>query len=318
MTTRISIDDLKARFTIPFLWSHFGLPGEPSRNCKSPFRDDRNPSFSVYCDGAKWNDFASGEGGDAIDFVAKVKGCNKGEAIQYLRELSGARHAPAPFKPEAAKAEGPRRPAHSNGMPAPEWLMLPEELSDKEKGIVYCINAVENLRYNTELIKRIAAWKNISEETVCSLAADPSIGWLNDQLCFIYETGLKTRRGLGVPKDEREIRWGWGLPCLWRGFPLMDHYLRTLVRTVHITEGESDCMCLVDAGLETDDLSVICVSLPSASSIPHNLARLCSGKEVLFYPDNDTAGEQASDKLYSILRPVVKSFACLNWEPQAA
>jgi hypothetical protein len=202
------------------------------------------------------------------------------------------------------------------GQPAPEWLDLPEELSDKD--IVYCVKAAENLRYNTYLIEKVCAWKNIRRKTVYNLVAEPSIGWLNGQLCFIYETGLKTRKGLGVPKNEREIRWGWGLPCLWRSFPLMDSALRGLVREVHITEGESDCMCLLDSGVETDDLSVICVSLPSASGIPHNLAQLCAGKEVVFYPDNDAAGEQARDKLRSILKPAVKSFSYLSWEPQAA
>jgi DNA primase len=83
------IDSLKARFAIPLVWEHFGLPGRPSRQCRSPFREDKAPSFSVFNDGRRWKDFSTGEGGDAIDFVAKVKSCTNGEAIKYLQDISG-------------------------------------------------------------------------------------------------------------------------------------------------------------------------------------------------------------------------------------
>jgi hypothetical protein len=55
----------------------FDLPGKPAKSCRSPFRDDDSPSFSVYDDGNRWHDFATGESGDAIDFLGKIKGLNK-------------------------------------------------------------------------------------------------------------------------------------------------------------------------------------------------------------------------------------------------
>jgi hypothetical protein len=63
------------------------------KSCRSPFRSDRNPSFSVYADGRRWKDFGTEEGGDVVDFVAKALDESKSEAakilIQWSREADG-------------------------------------------------------------------------------------------------------------------------------------------------------------------------------------------------------------------------------------
>ena len=41
-------DYLKEVYLIHDAWEDLGLPGEPSESCRSPFRDDLNPSFSVF------------------------------------------------------------------------------------------------------------------------------------------------------------------------------------------------------------------------------------------------------------------------------
>ena len=80
----------KERLSIPALWAMLSLPGRPGRSCRSPFREDRNPSFSIYDDGRKWKDHATGEGGDAVDFVAVAFGISNEEACRKLIELAGA------------------------------------------------------------------------------------------------------------------------------------------------------------------------------------------------------------------------------------
>src|SRR5260221_7508045 len=90
-TPRNRIEEAKARFTIPILWRMFGLPGKPARSCRSPFREDRSPSFSISEDGRRWIDFATGERGDAVDFLAKIKSISNAEAfIELLRMVDGA------------------------------------------------------------------------------------------------------------------------------------------------------------------------------------------------------------------------------------
>ena len=92
MTTALDspLQAAKDRLTIPGLWAMLGLPGKPERSCRSPFREDRNPSFSIYDDGRKWKDHATGEGGDAVDFVAVAFGISNEEACRKLIELAGA------------------------------------------------------------------------------------------------------------------------------------------------------------------------------------------------------------------------------------
>jgi len=89
-TPRSRIEKAKASFTIPALWRLFNLRGDPGSPCCSPFREDRSPSFSVFDDGRRWRDHATGERGDAIDFLAKIKGISNAEAyIELLRMVDG-------------------------------------------------------------------------------------------------------------------------------------------------------------------------------------------------------------------------------------
>ncbi len=85
----LSIDELKARLTIPDVWRMLQLPGEPSKSCKAPTRDDKKPSWSCYENGTRWKDHATGEGGDVLDLIALVMKGSNAEAIQWAREHCG-------------------------------------------------------------------------------------------------------------------------------------------------------------------------------------------------------------------------------------
>ena len=79
----------KDRLLILVLWVMLDLPGKPGRRCRSPFREDRNPSFSVYDGGRRWKDHATGEGGDAVDFLRRALNLSNEEACRKLIELAG-------------------------------------------------------------------------------------------------------------------------------------------------------------------------------------------------------------------------------------
>ena len=55
---------------------------------KSPFRDERTPSFKVDYNRNLWCDFGSGEGGSIIDLVMKLDRCPFIEAIEHLKNFS--------------------------------------------------------------------------------------------------------------------------------------------------------------------------------------------------------------------------------------
>lgn len=111
-----SIQQLKARLKIPQAWRMLDLPGQPAASCRSPFRpDEKHPSFSVYADGTRAKDHATGETFDVVDFVRKAQGADVGGALRWIRERLGepaeailqpARKPPPPAKPWPALHRG--------------------------------------------------------------------------------------------------------------------------------------------------------------------------------------------------------------------
>jgi hypothetical protein len=97
------------------LWRHFGFPGEPRKCCHSPFRQDRRASFSVTPDGKLWHDFATGEGGDAVDFLQRASGLSQKEACRKFIELAGGHFIPPPrvARPQRKLADAKPKPVFS-------------------------------------------------------------------------------------------------------------------------------------------------------------------------------------------------------------
>jgi hypothetical protein len=95
--TRPTYSPLKAaleKLTIPDVWTRLGLKGKPAASCRSPFRDDRNASFSVYSKGRRWKDHGTSEGGDAADFCAKARNLSSEDGARLLIELAGTNSLP--------------------------------------------------------------------------------------------------------------------------------------------------------------------------------------------------------------------------------
>lgn len=78
------LEQAKERVSITDAWHMLGLNGEPSKECPCPWREDRKPSFSVFSDGRKFKDFATGERGDVVEFIEKAAGVSKSEAAKML------------------------------------------------------------------------------------------------------------------------------------------------------------------------------------------------------------------------------------------
>ena len=57
--------------------------------CRSPFRNERTPSFSVSQERQFWYDFGASEGGDVISFVEKVENLSFPEAVEHLAQIAG-------------------------------------------------------------------------------------------------------------------------------------------------------------------------------------------------------------------------------------
>jgi hypothetical protein len=76
--------------TIDRLWEHFGFKprGRANPVC-SPFREERNPSFSVYDEGRRWKDHGNGDHGDSFDFYQRAMNQDAGAAFVAFIEFAG-------------------------------------------------------------------------------------------------------------------------------------------------------------------------------------------------------------------------------------
>src|SRR5262249_29257221 len=100
---------------IPVLWAHLGLPGQPTRSCRCPWRKDQHPSFSVFNEGLRWHDFTTGEGGDAIDFLARASGLSQRAACRAFIALATAGHLSPTYRQIPARKPRPNFPPMEAG-----------------------------------------------------------------------------------------------------------------------------------------------------------------------------------------------------------
>lgn len=106
----MTLEEAKARLSIPSLWARLDLPGSPKTACRSPFREDKHGSFSVSKCGQLFNDFATGEAGDAIDFLALATGLSsKAATVRFIEMAGGASCSPLPVKQSPPAASQPRQ-----------------------------------------------------------------------------------------------------------------------------------------------------------------------------------------------------------------
>jgi hypothetical protein len=108
----IDLDRLKSEIGITDAWHRLGLEGhpQPGKCLSSPFRVDRNPSFSISRDDKRFKDFATGENGDVLAFVMKATGRDFKGALEALGGGVGAITHTVVKKPLQAKPEAPEKP----------------------------------------------------------------------------------------------------------------------------------------------------------------------------------------------------------------
>jgi hypothetical protein len=91
--------------TIFQAWEMLGLQGEPKANCRSPFRDEKSPSFTIYENGTKWKDHGEQIGGDVVEFIKHAIGGDYAEVREWLQARIGMMEAPRTTVKASVKAK---------------------------------------------------------------------------------------------------------------------------------------------------------------------------------------------------------------------
>ena len=141
----LTIAELKARLRLDEAWRLLGLPGEPGKCCKSPFRpEERHASFSVYAEGTRAKDHATGETFDVVDFIKHALDCDTAGAVRWMRERLGEGwQMPPPPKREPERKSKPwpvmRRGTAEElaGLARLRALPLPAVQLADERGFLY-------------------------------------------------------------------------------------------------------------------------------------------------------------------------------------
>ncbi|MFZ4695065.1 MAG: AAA family ATPase [Verrucomicrobiia bacterium] len=110
----MKIEEAKRILPLPRLMEMLGLGAYAKKSCKSPFREEHNASFGIFqAKNGEWRfkDHGTGEEGDAVDFLAKVRNCDNATAckefIRLAEEISPSL-PPMTHSPKSAPAPAPK------------------------------------------------------------------------------------------------------------------------------------------------------------------------------------------------------------------
>lgn len=262
-----------------------------------PMHEDRSPSFAVfgthhetcgcYPCGFKGDVFAASQWmGRASTFPEAVKDVAAALGVSLPQSTAGTATRPATAPPRPAKQPEPpfiltdaeRKTVAAARLAFSDAFHAGEPIIDR---------IAESLGFTRETL-RLAAWGSSGLGLACPIGSNEK--WL----CYAYPEGLKWRNP--HPKSTPRFRWIVGKATS----PWRMEWVTDKTRTVYLTEGETDCMALMESGLEADGTAA-CVASPG-TSFPREWAKLFKGKRVVLCFDSDNAGRAATATVAAILK----------------
>jgi DNA primase len=250
-----------------------------------PLHEEDSASFTVYPDNHYYC-FGCGRHGDVVDLLAALDQLSIKDAAHKL----------------SASSSGPESASRQSKQP-----VKPYELTNED--IERMASAAHRLAANEGLIERLArdrpGW---TTEAIRGAALDGDLGWEGGRLLFGYCHGIKAR--WTDTRGKRVIRWlcGGAAKECWRQSLIVRKVERIL-----ITEGETDAITLLGLGCEQfDPPQSRIVALPSAGAQPH--FALFKGRDVVLFPDPDTAGENTVETFTKLIKPLARRFGVVRLE----
>lgn len=287
------LNEARDRLRIPQLWAMLNLPGFPPRNgtgvCRSPFRPDNKPSFSIFDDGRRWKDQATGGGGGAVEFIVQAEGRERRDATRRFLELAGMPVVPAQPAPQVAG----NTPDH------PDVSALHRPTDDEIRTIA------DGRRLNPDAVGAIAylgilCTGNVDGHHVWALVDGPlgeppriaEIRRMDSKRIPTRDIpeGVKSKTLRGSKKD-----WPIGASLLASGN----------WRAVLLCEGMPDMLAAVHFSYEAGqfDLCPVAILGRSNQTLHPEAVALLSGRRIRIFPhaDEDDGGVAAAERWASIL-----------------
>jgi hypothetical protein len=270
-----------------------------------PCHDDNNPSFAVFPGRKHCGCYPCGWQGDVFAFAEWTgRAGDFREAVRHVADVLGVT---LPDDDESRP-----RAATAPAMPKPRPRPEPPKLTIAERARIHAarLRFSDALHAGEDIIYEIARSLGITLEAMrwaahgdCGLGIDAPDGrppWL----CYIYTAGLKYRN---PGKSGPRFLWLCGRATApWR----MGWARNSAVETVFLTEGESDALALIEAGIEADGKTAVVAS--PGTSFPRDWAPMFAGKTVVLCFDLDGPGIAAGATVAATLKGHAREI--LRWK----
>ena len=286
--------EARERFTIADLWSTFGFEGTPRSSCRSPFREDRSPSFSIFADGKAWYDHAAGQGGDVIEFIRTAIGSDHRGVRAWLSQHLSGNTAPACRVKVARLSASIERPDE------PRSIQWPSEIREGTAADLQALCEARGISY-------AAAW-TLTEAGVVRFTE------IDDHPCLVITDregrAAEIRRLDGsLFANARKAYPLKGVDKSWLvGAELLRH--EAVDAAVMIVEGATDLLTAVDlfaryrkAGGFRDWVPVALLGA-GCRNLDAACAALIRGRHVRLVPDGDAAGAEMAKHWTKLLRSI--------------
>lgn len=278
---------------------------------RCPVHDDTSPSFAVF--GTHHENcgcYPCGFTGDVFDVSQWL-----GRASTFPDAVQDVAAALGVYLPHST-AGTPTRPATARPRHA-KLAAMPFVLSTGDRSKLHAARLAFSDAFHAgeSIVDDIAASLGLDRETLRHASCGSSglglacpVGGNSPWLCYAYPQGLKWRNP--YPASTPRFRWIVGKSIA----PWRMEFVTPEILTVYVTEGESDCMALLAAGLEADGRAV-CVASPG-TSFSRDWASLFKGKRVVLCFDHDGPGRAATATVAGILKG--QAAEILSWKGTAS
>ena len=272
------LDRAKDHLSIFILWHALGLPGTAKKICRSPFREDKKASFSISDDGKVFHDFATGDSGDVVAFVARAKRCSISDAARELIRIA------ALTPPQATRPPAIRK-----------TLRVP----------AFAVPTVGDL----EEIQRVRGWPCFAGLEIAVQRGLLHVCTMSDDRVDRRAWAItdSARRSIQVRRVDGQL-WTWNNAKAWTlggsiaGWPIGAADIGER-HTVLFCEGGPDFLAahgLAWLAARATSAAVVCVPGATASLCPDALP-LFAGKHVRIFEHADTPGSTAGQRWASQL-----------------
>ena len=276
----MTILEAKARLDVSAVASKLFPHWKPATSCKAPWREDNNASFSVYKNGQKWKDHATGEVGDAADFVAKALDISPEDGLKQFIEMAGGG-----YREQSRPTARPTAP-------------LPPADSDDKRHKRAMWPAME-LPTDNEL-EAIATLRRLPLDGPHWASMDGALRMANveGQRCWITRStcgkNAQARRLDGLPLGEnlKAKTLAGSIATL----PVGNYHDRRWP-AVALLEGGPDVLAAYAAIYKLGLLDTVAVAgmLGAAMRPPYGALATMAGRRVRIFQHNDEAGQKAAD-----------------------